>query len=207
MTPDGTTLKRSYALPPTTRLVVDVNEVVPALGIATMVESDRPVAAERALYFDAQTLEDETVQDETVQDETVQDETQTMTATDELTATSFMAAPMAGTVSAGAISSAYSWRFAYGTTVNAHQYLLLSNPGHSQARVIIECILNDGTSETQQVVMPAEARYTFPVHDYYPNQESISCIVRSTQPIVAERSIFANGQFHGGSTSSGIPGN
>ncbi len=51
MTPDGTQLDRRYAVPPTTRLVVDVNEIVPTLGIATMVESDRPIAVERSLYF------------------------------------------------------------------------------------------------------------------------------------------------------------
>ncbi len=51
LTPDGTSLTRRYAVPPTTRLVVDVNEVVPELGVATTVESDRPVAVERALYW------------------------------------------------------------------------------------------------------------------------------------------------------------
>lgn len=196
MTPDGTTLKRNYAIPPTTRLVVDVNEVVPALGIATMVESDRPVAVERALYFDASELELAVGLEETL----------TVTATAELTATSQMAARMAGTVSAGAIRPAYSWQFAYGTTMDARYYLLLSNPDRSQARVSIECNLSDGSSEMHTVVMPAEARYTFPVHDYYPDESSTSCVVRSTQPIVAERSVYANGQSHGGSTSSGVPG-
>ncbi|NOK61077.1 MAG: N-acetylmuramoyl-L-alanine amidase [Chloroflexi bacterium AL-W] len=50
-TPDGTSLTRRYAIPPTTRLAIDVNEVVPDLGVATTVEADRPVAVERALYW------------------------------------------------------------------------------------------------------------------------------------------------------------
>ncbi|MEM8533263.1 MAG: peptidoglycan recognition family protein [Chloroflexota bacterium] len=50
-TPDGTSLTRRYAIPPTTRLAIDVNEVVPNLGVATTVEADRPVAVERALYW------------------------------------------------------------------------------------------------------------------------------------------------------------
>jgi hypothetical protein len=50
-TPDGTSLARKYVLPPTSRLVVDVNDVVPTLGVATSISSDRPILAERALYF------------------------------------------------------------------------------------------------------------------------------------------------------------
>lgn len=51
LTPSGTYITRNYAVPPTTRLAINVNEVVPDLGVATTVESDRPVAAERALYW------------------------------------------------------------------------------------------------------------------------------------------------------------
>lgn len=48
---DGTSLARRYVIPPTTRLAIDVNEVVPDLGISTSVQTDRPVAVERAMYF------------------------------------------------------------------------------------------------------------------------------------------------------------
>ena len=51
LTPDGTSLTRNYAIPPTTRLAINVNEVVPDLGVATTVKADRPVAAERAMYW------------------------------------------------------------------------------------------------------------------------------------------------------------
>lgn len=51
LTADGTTLTRRYAIPPTTRLPINVNEVVPDLGVATTIEADRPVAAERAMYW------------------------------------------------------------------------------------------------------------------------------------------------------------
>ncbi len=37
--------------PPNTRLAINVNEVVPDLGVATTVEADRLVAAERAMYW------------------------------------------------------------------------------------------------------------------------------------------------------------
>jgi len=51
LTPDGTSLTRRYAIPPTSRLAINVNEVVPDLGVATTVDADRPVAAERAMYW------------------------------------------------------------------------------------------------------------------------------------------------------------
>jgi hypothetical protein len=48
---DGVKLARNYAVPPTTRLAINVNEFVPQLGVATVIDSDRPVAAERAMYW------------------------------------------------------------------------------------------------------------------------------------------------------------
>lgn len=211
MTPDGTSLKRNYAIPPTTRLVVDVNEVVPTLGIATIVESDRPVAAERALYFDARQLETESVSATTPSPTTSAVVTSTTNTTDTATLTETLslaanAAPMAGTVSFGATQPSYSWYFAHGTTLDAQEFLLLGNPDRAQAQVTVSCVLDDGSVETQEIVMPSESRYTFAVHDYYPDQPVISCMVESTQRIVAERSIYQLGETHGGSTSSGVAG-
>ncbi|HEU5089471.1 MAG TPA: DUF5719 family protein, partial [Roseiflexaceae bacterium] len=51
MTPDGTSLTRRYAVPATTRLAVNVNDVVPQLGVATTVTADRPIAAERSVTW------------------------------------------------------------------------------------------------------------------------------------------------------------
>jgi hypothetical protein len=55
MTPDGTSLTRRYAIPATTRLAIPVNEVVPQLGVATTVITDRPVAVERAISWNGGT--------------------------------------------------------------------------------------------------------------------------------------------------------
>ncbi len=173
MTPDGTTLtlRRRYAIPPTTRLVIDVNEVVPTLGVATTVESDRPIAVERALYFSSGEQESTLV---------------------------------AGTVSAGARQLAFDWRFVDGRSSNTRQFLLLSNPNRNQARVTLEFIFATGERESQTIVMPGNSRYTAAVHELYPNQPGISMVVRATQPIVAERSLFpVDG---GGSTVLGMPG-
>lgn len=166
MAADNVAQTRRYAIPPTTRLVVDVNEVVPGEGVATMVTADRPLAVERALYFND---------------------------------------GAAGTVTAGATQAAYVWRFAEGRSADASQFLLLSNPNQRAAVVDTEFILFDGTRETQRVVVPANARYTLAVHEFYPGETAISAIVRSTQPIIAERSLFPGGGVRGGSTALGVP--
>jgi hypothetical protein len=171
LTPDGTSLTRRYAIPPTTRLAINVNEVVPDLGVATSVEADRPVAAERAMYW---------------RDNSV------------------------GTASAGATAPAFTWRFADGRTSGEFQeYLLLSNPNKNQARVAVEFMLNDGTTSNQVFPMPGGSRYTLAVHQLYPGQEAIAATVSSTQPIVAERSLFPGDpratNNRGGATALGVP--
>jgi N-acetylmuramoyl-L-alanine amidase len=55
LTPDGTSLTRRYAIPATTRLAINVNEVVPQLGVATTVVTDRPVAVERTITWNSGT--------------------------------------------------------------------------------------------------------------------------------------------------------
>lgn len=190
MTPDGTSLTRRYAIPPTTRLAVNVNEVVPELGVATLVESDRPLAVERALYI-------------TTGGPVA--ETEVFTSTEAL----LQAVPsLVGTVSFGATAPAYSWRFADGRVADANHYLLLSNPSRGQARVSVEFVLPDGSRSEETVVMPAESRYTLPVSDIFAGIPVVSAVVRSTQPIVAERSIFPTSGVGtgGGSTSLGVPG-
>ncbi|MFN8504082.1 peptidoglycan recognition family protein [Kouleothrix sp.] len=115
----------------------------------------------------------------------------------------------AGTAGLGATSPAYTWRFADGrTSDNVQEYLLLSNPGSNQARVAVEFVLADGKTSTQTVIMPKESRYTMPVHELYPGQVAIAATVRSTQPIVAERSLYAGAPAaesnKGGATTLGI---
>jgi hypothetical protein len=171
LTQDGTSLTRRYAIPPTTRLAINVNEVVPSLGVATTVTADRLVAAERSLVWRG---------------------------------------GAAGTAGPGAAAPAFGWRFADGRTSGEfQQYLLLSNPNQGQARVTVDFVLANGSRAAQAVVMPGGSRYTMAVHELYPNQQAISATVRSTQPIVAERSLYqgppAAETSRGGATSLGVP--
>ncbi|MCS6840304.1 MAG: DUF5719 family protein [Roseiflexus sp.] len=171
LTPDGTSLARRYAIPPLARLSIDVNEVVPELGVATTIISDRPVAAERALYWRN---------------------------------------GAAGTAGPGVTAPAYAWRFADGRTSGDYQqYLLISNPSRSPARIDVAFILADGSGASRSLVMPAGSRYTMAVHELFPDQTTISATVRATQPVVAERSIYAgppaSASNRGGETSPGVP--
>lgn len=49
---DGTSLSRRYAIPPQARLVVTLNDVVPALPFALQISAERPIAAERVMLLD-----------------------------------------------------------------------------------------------------------------------------------------------------------
>lgn len=52
MSEDGTSLSRRYAVPASSRFVLTLNEVVPALPFAMELQAERPVAAERVMTFD-----------------------------------------------------------------------------------------------------------------------------------------------------------
>jgi hypothetical protein len=52
MSEDGTSLTRRYAVPASSRFVLTLNDVVPALPFAMEVQAERPVAAERVMTFD-----------------------------------------------------------------------------------------------------------------------------------------------------------
>ena len=164
-------------MPPQTRLPINVNEVVPALGIATTIVADRPIAAERAMYWNN---------------------------------SGGSANPTAGAANAGATEPAFTWLFADGrTSDNFLEYLLLSNPSKNQARVTVEFVLVDGKKASQSVVMAGGSRYTLAAHQLYPGQPALAATVRSTQPIVAERSLYlgepGSAANRGGATALGVP--
>jgi hypothetical protein len=51
MLEDGTTVSRSYLVPPRTRISVYLNQEVPNARVATKIDSDLPIVAERSVYF------------------------------------------------------------------------------------------------------------------------------------------------------------
>ncbi len=48
---DGSQVRRDFTLPPTSRTSIFVDQIVPNAAVATRVEADRPIIAERAMYF------------------------------------------------------------------------------------------------------------------------------------------------------------
>lgn len=112
---------------------------------------------------------------------------------------------VAGTIGVGARAPAYRWAFVDGRTSDAAYYLCLSNTSVLSAIVTVEVIFGDGTKTDLSVRVPAGARYTLALHEVFPNETAVAAIVRSNQPIVAERSIYPGGGTRGGSTTLGIP--
>jgi hypothetical protein len=166
MGPDGRTETRRYAIPPRSQLSINVNEIVPDLGVSAMVESDRPVAVERALVFND---------------------------------------GRAGTVGPGATEPRFRWAFVDGRTSDATYYIAVNNPGRTRARVTVELRFGGGATGRQSFDVAPGARYTLAVHEPYPNESAVTAIVSSTQPIVAERSLYPGGGVRGGSTTLGLP--
>lgn len=111
----------------------------------------------------------------------------------------------AGSVGAGATAPGLRWAFVDGRTTDATYYLCVSNPGLLPADVTVDLRFSDGAVGSQSFRVPAGARYTMAVHEFYPDEASLTALVRATQPIVAERSLFPGGGARGGFTVLGLP--
>jgi hypothetical protein len=74
--------------------------------------------------------------------------------------------------------------------------------------VTVDLLLADDSTSTETIVMPANSRFTLPVHSIYPDQAGVSIIVRSTQRMVAERAVYPTEGVGagGGATTLGVPG-
>lgn len=166
MGPDGTSEVRRYAIPPRSQLAINVNDVVPDLGVSTEVTADRPVVVERTMTFND---------------------------------------GAAGSVGVGAQAAGYGWAFVDGRTRDSSYYLCVSNPNPAPAIVTVDFVFSDGATGRETFSVPAAARYTMAVHQLYPDEPTVAAIVRGTQPIVAERSLYPGDGARGGSTTLGIP--
>lgn len=106
--------------------------------------------------------------------------------------------------SAGAPDLARTWLFAEGSTGAPFQeFILLANPGSAPASVTVELMREDGSSVSRKVDLGPASRATLDANAAVPNA-AISVRVRSTQPIVAERTMYWNNQT-GGTSTTGVP--
>jgi hypothetical protein len=101
-----------------------------------------------------------------------------------------------GHVTSGAISPQTTWNFAEGTLrPGFEEWLCLLNPNGEAAEVDIDCYSNEGDSQTIHYSVAPTSRFTRNLNDALPSflGKDVSCIVRSSQPLVAERSLYYPG--------------
>ncbi len=171
MRSDAATRELSVEVPARSRVTVHADDL-PGLEEAefsTLVESDLPLVAERAMYF------------------------------------SYFGRK-GGHDSMGVKEPAAAWYFAEGYTGGEFDtYLLLQNPGDSQARASLTCMKGDGSTVRQEVLIPPRSRYTVHADDLPGLEEAeFSTLVESDQPLVAERAMYFNYKNRdGGSCSQG----
>jgi len=90
------------------------------------------------------------------------------------------------------------WFFAEGTTrENANdgtyeEWICLQNPGSIDANVVLTYMLDDGTTQTQNVTVEKESRNTVNVNDRLGPDRDVSTVVESDQPILPERPMYFN---------------
>ncbi len=98
----------------------------------------------------------------------------------------------------GLTSPSFRSYLAEGCTAGGFQtWVLLQNPGPSDATVYITYQTETGAVEREPLVLPAGRRTSVPVLDDVGETNDVSTIVRSSTPIVAERSVYWNGSIEG----------
>jgi C1A family cysteine protease len=127
--------------------------------VSTKVTSDRPVVAERAMYWGGRT---------------------------------------GGHDSIGATSPEKVWYLAEGATGPGFEtWVLVQNPGDSDARVRLTYMTDQGTVAGPELVVGARTRRSVSVADTVPGNWNVSTMVSSDVPVVAERAVYWNNRIEG----------
>ncbi len=172
MLPGGATKQWNIEVPPKSRSTIHVDDIpgLEATDVSTLIESDIPVAAERAVYFDYYNWR-------------------------------------GGHDSPGTTSLSDKWYFAEGCTGTTFDtWILLQNPGDTEAHATLNFMLQDGTTHTYDATVVAHSRYTVKVNqvDGMSAAEFATYVV-SDQPVAAERAMyFSYRSRDGGSNSFGV---
>ena len=167
-------------VPANSRVTVNVNDDVAAeTDLSMQVDSDRPLVAERPMYFQYQSIG--------------------------LPGALWGG----GHNTMGARYAAYKWYFAEGTTRPGFQtYLCISNPHFQDVEVTVRYITNqEGANETktEKVMVAGNSRHTIRVNEVVGEGKDVSFEVTSGVPIVVERSMyFSTGGYVGGGASLGF---
>jgi len=113
------------------------------------------------------------------------------------------------TVTSGATSPSETWYFAEGCTREGFEtWLLLANPGETDAGIHILMILEDGSHATAGTFLPPHSRQTIYVNQIVGEGHDVAINVSAfnKRPICAERVMYFDyhGMWPGGHASSGL---
>jgi len=151
-------------LAPYSRDTVDVAATVPGeFSVSTKVVSDRPVIAERAMYWNPVTG---------VYRQAAHDSVGVAEAAD----TWYLAEGSTGDNPSGTFET----------------WVLVQNPGSEKATVVLSFMTANGIVPGPTVEIEAKTRTTVNVADYAPGQASASTKVTSDKPVIAERAVYYN---------------
>jgi Tol biopolymer transport system component len=144
------------------RATVRLDDYLPdALEVATRVESDQPLVAERSMYWDPQEGEKEPCQ------------------------------TTGGHSNAGSPESGKNWYLAEGATAAGFDtYILLQNPNDTGATAEVTFINDSGVAGTTSRRLPPNSRSTINVGEHVPDDFHVSTVVNAERPVVAERSMY-----------------
>ncbi len=111
-----------------------------------------------------------------------------------------------GTDSIGAKTPLAKWYLAEGCTNGGMEtWILVQNPNSEDARITLSYMTSHGPETGPTAKLPGNSRMTFNVADSVPDEWSVSTVVSSNRPVIAERSMYGNGRTWG-HDSVGAPG-
>lgn len=168
LTENGKVNGPEFTMKPYSRRSVNAAETVPGVwSVSTHIESDKPVVAERAMYWNNRT---------------------------------------GGHASLGSTSPSATWSVPEGCTAGGFEtWILVENPGDSDAVVHLWYLTDGKTISGSEAVIKAESRATFNVGDSVPGNFNVSTEVTCNRPVVVERAMYWNGRREGHS-SAGVAG-
>ncbi|MBU1944394.1 MAG: hypothetical protein KKE36_12065 [Actinobacteria bacterium] len=157
MLPGAQTITGAYQVAPHARYTVKVDDIpgLESTELSMKVDADRPITAERAMYFDYY-------------------------------------GRIGGHGQAGVPAPSATWHLAEGYTAQSFDtYILVQNPGDTQATVSYSYLKEGGEPVRRQESVAPHSRFTVKVDDV-PGMEaaSFSTTLTSNVPVIAERAMY-----------------
>ncbi len=158
----GPVVEENVTIGPLSRKTVHLNKLLPdANQVATRVESDTFLVAERSMYWDPAASAKQPYE------------------------------MIGGHSTAGSPIAANGWFIAEGSTGGGFEtFVLLQNPSDTEAPLTLTFMDATGVANQATTTMPAQSRSTFKVSDYVQGNFHVSTSIVSDVAIVAERSMY-----------------